>query len=191
MSDAVEEAIEAFVDKIAEYASGVRWARRANLHLTLRFLGAEVDPTMLAPLGEMLAQIAAETPPFDVTAHGTGVFPSIARPRVVWIGLIGAELAQLAQRVETAVVQCGFERDRRPYSPHLTIGRVRNLRGWGAVRRLLSDAVQLEFGATHVDSLILYRSVLKRDAARYEELARFGLAGTRPLREDTVLSIKP
>jgi 2'-5' RNA ligase len=127
----------------------------------------------------MLAQIAAETPPFDITAHGTGAFPNLARPRVVWIGLTGGELAQLAQRVEAAVVRCGFEREQRPYSPHLTIGRVRNLRGWGAVRHTLSNAVTREFGTTCVDSLILYRSMLGRDTATYEELARYGF-GAKP-----------
>jgi 2'-5' RNA ligase len=179
MSDAVEEAIAAFINKIAECASGVRWVRRTNLHLTLRFLGASVEPALLRTFGEDIAQIAAETSPFEVSAYGTGAFPGLVRPRVVWIGLMGGELVQLAQRIESAAVRCGFEPERRPYSPHLTIGRVRDLRGWGAVHRLLSDAAQREFGTSRVDSLILYRSVLGRDMATYEELARYSLDGAK------------
>jgi 2'-5' RNA ligase len=184
LGDAVEEAIAAFIDKIAEHHSGVRWVRRANLHLTLRFLGAAVDSAMLPVLGEALAQIAEETCPFDVAAYGTGVFPNFARPRVVWIGLTGSRLMQLAQRVESAVVRCGFEHEQRPYSPHLTIGRVRDLHGLAAVRRMLNDAAQREFGSSRIGSLILYRSILGRDAARYEELARFVLAAAGRRRPD-------
>jgi 2'-5' RNA ligase len=119
--------------------------------------------------------MASETLPFGVGAHGTGAFPNLDRPRVVWVGLTGEGLVRLAERVEAAVVRLGFAPEGRPYSPHLTIGRVRDMRGWKAVRRVIAEAAERDFGTMQIESMMLYRSILGREAAEYEELARYRL----------------
>jgi len=179
MSPEVEGALASFIEEMRGLASGIRWVRRMNLHLTLRFLGDAVDPQRLAALGEKLAQIAAQTAPFVIDARGTGAFPNLSRPRVIWAGLIGDELVRLAARVEDAAIDAGFTRERRPYSPHLTIGRVRDLRGWSAARRAIERAAGREFGSSACESMILYRSVLGPETSTYHELARFGFSGPR------------
>lgn len=171
----VEQAIDAFLASRQRPGTGINWVARDRLHLTLRFLGGAIDSNLIAPLGEALAQIGFETAPFVITARGTGAFPNLDRPRVLWVGLAGDELKPLAQRVEAAAVRCGFAPEPRPYSPHLTIARVRNIRGWRAVKRDLTAAADHDFGESRIDAMALYRSILGEGAATYRELARYAL----------------
>ena len=176
MNPEVEDALAGFVEEMRGLASGIRWVRRTNLHLTLRFLGDAIDPRRLAALRERLIEVAAQTAPFVIDARGTGAFPNLGRPRVIWAGLAGNELVRLAARVEDAAVEAGFTRERRPYSPHLTIGRVRDLRGWSAARRAIENAAGREFGSSTCESMVLYRSVLGPETSTYHELERFGFS---------------
>ncbi|MGH7837750.1 MAG: RNA 2',3'-cyclic phosphodiesterase [Candidatus Binataceae bacterium] len=168
-------AIASFVQALQEDGAGVGWVKRDNLHVTLRFLGGAVAAEQIARLAPTLAQIGAATPPFELDARGTGAFPNLERPRAVWIGLRSDALAPLAARVESAARECGFPPEPRPYAPHLTIGRVRNLHGWALLWRGLVDAADREFGRSRVDSILLYRSILGGAAPIYEELARYPL----------------
>jgi RNA 2',3'-cyclic 3'-phosphodiesterase len=176
MSSEVEDALASFVEEMRGLASGIRWVRRTNLHLTLRFLGDAVDPQRLAALREKLTDIAAQTAPFVIDARRTGAFPNLGRPRVIWAGLAGNELVRLAARVEDAAVDAGFTRERRSYSPHLTIGRVRDPHGWPAARRAIESAAGREFGSSTCESMILYRSVLGPETSTYHEVARFSFS---------------
>jgi len=177
VSDEVEAALAEFVESMRASSSGVRWVRPANLHLTLRFLGDRVAAEQLDRLNHALEEIAGDTPPFVVEVRGTGTFPNSERPQVVWVGLVSGALEELARRVEAAAVRCGFRPERRPFSPHLTIGRVRHRRGWATVRHALTEAAERDFGTTRADSMVLYRSVLGPESSTYTELARYALGG--------------
>lgn len=177
MNAEVEDALAEFIDTLRDSAKGVRWTRRANLHVTLRFLGDEAAAEELERLNRALAQIAAATRPFLIEVRGIGVFPGATRPRVVWIGLRSDLLIELARQIESAAITAGFPAERRGFTPHLTIGRVRDPRGWPAVRARIADAADRVFGSTPVDSMALYRSMLGGEAATYTELVRYPLRG--------------
>ena len=168
-----ERALRNLIDELRAPGDGINWARRTNLHLTLRFLGAAVDSGLIPPLIERLKAIAGETAPFAVAARGIGAFPNLSRPRVIWAALEGEELLALASRVERAAVESGFEAERRPYSPHLTIGRVRDLRRWMRLRPRLETAAEREFGRSTIDAMTLYESRLSSAGATYREIAEF------------------
>jgi RNA 2',3'-cyclic 3'-phosphodiesterase len=177
MGAEVEDALAGFIETVRESADGIRWIRRANLHLTLRFLGDEVAAEQLERLSPALGEIAAATAPFVIGVRGTGVFPNPQRPRVVWVGLESEGLIALAARVEAAAVDAGFAAERRAFTPHLTIGRVRYPRGWRTVRGKIAEAADREFGTTRVDTMMLYQSTLGPEASTYTELARYTLRG--------------
>jgi 2'-5' RNA ligase len=177
MSAEVEDVLTDFVESQRAWSSGVRWVRRANLHLTLRFLGDRVAAEQLERLHQGLEEIAARTAPFVVEVRGTGTFPNSKRPRVVWVGLASGELVDLAGRVEAVAVQCGFAPERRPFAPHLTIGRVPHRQGWATAPRALIEGATRAFGATRADSMTLYRSVLGPETSSYSELAHYTLRG--------------
>jgi len=155
---------------------GIRWVRRANFHLTLFFLAPSVPRERLAPIADALGAIAKTTAPFEIAARGVGAFPNLARPRVIWVGLHGDALAGLAARVAEAAERCGFAPERRAYSPHLTVGRVRSLRWPGRLRRALDEAADSSFGVSRIERVILYRSELGPQSSTYHELAAFPFA---------------
>jgi 2'-5' RNA ligase len=193
---AVEEAIAAFTERLRAPENivgqansirqadpterGVRWVRRANFHLTLSFLGPAVARDRLAPIADALEVIAKQTETFEVAARGVGVFPNPARPRVIWVGLDctgpdGGALAALAARVAEAAARCGFAPERRAYSPHLSIARVRALRSPARLRRALEAAADSDFGVSRIERVALYRSEPGPESSTYYELAAFPL----------------
>jgi RNA 2',3'-cyclic 3'-phosphodiesterase len=86
---------------------------------------------------------------------------------------VSEELVRLAQQVESAAVEAGFAPEGRSYAPHLTIGRVRDLSGWHPIRQALAQSSSHEFGSTLISEMILYRSVLGREASQYQPLSRY------------------
>ncbi len=104
----------------------VRWVAPEGIHLTLKFLGG-VDASRMAELQAALTDACRGIPPFELKISGIGAFPNTRRPRVVWVGLEGdtAIAAQLAGRIEAECSKLAFPREERPFSPHLTIGRIK------------------------------------------------------------------
>jgi RNA 2',3'-cyclic 3'-phosphodiesterase len=177
MSAEVETAIARMVAPMREVRSGIRWVRLSNLHVTLRFLGDRVERGLLEPFDKGLDALARTTLPFIVEARGTRAFPNLDRPRVIWIGLASEQLIQLAQAIENTAVAVGFVPEARHFSPHLTIGRLRDLHGWQRIREVLRETSNQDFGASPVSEMGLYRSILGGEASQYQELARYRLAG--------------
>lgn len=173
LDPAVEAAIAALTERLKAPNDGIRWVRASNFHLTLFFLGPAVLRERLVPVAEALGAVAAETAPFDLEVRGTGVLPDSARPRVIWVGLHASELIALAARVAGAVERCGFQRERRGFLPHLTIGRVRTPKSWRAIRGKFEAAAQDSFGISRIERIVLYRSELGSEASTYYELAAF------------------
>jgi 2'-5' RNA ligase len=154
----------------------VGWVAAENLHLTLKFLGG-VETDRLEKVATALAAVAAAGTAFDLTLQGVGAFPSPTRPRVIWAGASsgGAEVAGLAARVEEALAPLGFSPEGRPFSTHVTLGRVREPRRDPALAAALAGGAAREFGGFHVDQLTLMRSDLSPRGARYTPLGSWPL----------------
>jgi 2'-5' RNA ligase len=176
MSEQVEESIAKTVDELRQPHDGVRWVSRANLHITLKFLGPAVDSHRLQRLTAGLQQLASRTVPFELAAAGIGAFPDFEHPRSIWVRLRSVEsgaLAALAARLETVAAEHGFEREKRRWTGHLTIGRVRDEAINAETRDGLRGLRDREFGVSRIESLTLYRSHLGSNGASYEALATF------------------
>ncbi len=104
----------------------VRWIKGANIHLTIRFLGATPNQTVYE-IEEALRQKLVDSPSLIVQVEGTGVFPTPTRPRVLWLGLTGDidGLQKLEEEIHQVVGPMGFPREEREFTPHITLGRVR------------------------------------------------------------------
>lgn len=151
----------------------VRWTREHALHLTLRFLG-EVEPDALEDLERAIAAAAAIVTPFTMRLGGSGAFPSLSRPRVLWVGVDAApELLTLHAALERELAPLGFAPEPGPFRPHLTLGRVRRgaaLRGTAALLGEIHFAASLQ-----VSEFELMRSHLTPEGSRYELLRTFPL----------------
>jgi 2'-5' RNA ligase len=158
----------------------VRWVAVANIHLTLKFLG-DVSLNNLELLTDALRLEAGNHPNFSISVGGMGAFPSVRRPRVLWIGVEGPEaLVNLQRNIESQMARLGYEKDQRPFSPHLTLGRVsRNARPEEIrVVSQVVDAYKLGFiGITPVHVFHLYRSDLHPDGAIYTRILTLPLSG--------------
>lgn len=119
--DWAAQTLELLLTRLAPLGQ-LRWVTRAQLHVTLRFLG-EQTPDAIERVKRALAPIAF--PPFEVELSCAGAFPSLERPRTLWLsGTRGAaELTALAARLEDALAEAGIPRERRPFVPHLTLAR--------------------------------------------------------------------
>jgi 2'-5' RNA ligase len=156
----------------------IRWVAHAALHLTVRFIG-EVDDEQGARIVAALAP-PLEVAPFRLALESVGTFPGSGLPRVVWIaigdGQSGASAAH--HGIETRLTALGVPAEARRFRPHLTLGRVRDIRRSQAaalvkaVRRLRIDPAP-----ALVDCLTLYRSYLSPKGPRYEPLTRTPLTG--------------
>jgi 2'-5' RNA ligase len=176
MNEQVEDAVAKTIDEVRHPGDGVRWVPRRNLHITLKFLGPSVDPHRLQQLTAGMRQLATKTAVFELAAAGIGAFPGLEHPRAIWVGLHNVEsgaLAALAARLETVAADNGFEREKRRWSGHLTIGRVGDRPIAPETRDALNALRDREFGVSKIESMTLYRSLLKPDGATYEALATF------------------
>ncbi len=159
----------------------IRWVPPGNIHLTLFFLG-DVRVDRIPAIQEALTVVARNVLPFTCEVAGLGAFPNTSRPRVIWVGLEEStgRLELLHTAVNEALTQLGFEPDRRPFHPHLTLGRVRRGRARSVVRRIGEGLAEMQVGAVtaeHVEQMLLFRSDLGPSGAVYTALHTFPLKG--------------
>lgn len=170
LPDTVRAALAAEIERLRRRARGVSWVTAENLHLTLKFLGG-VEPHRLDGVASTLADVVTAEPAFRLTLRGLGAFPSPTRPRVIWAGVAGpAEIVRLATRVEEALAGLGFARDGRPFSAHVTLGRIHEPQRDPVLAAALAEGAEREFGAIGVDRISLMRSDLSPRGARYTVL---------------------
>lgn len=102
----------------------VRWVRPESIHLTLQFLG-DVAPSRVEAITDALRETCANQLPFTFQLSDLGVFPNFHRPRIVWVGIIepSGTLIALQKKTSLALEPLGFEPEKRPFAPHLTMGR--------------------------------------------------------------------
>jgi 2'-5' RNA ligase len=183
LPDRVTERLQALQDRLKkrDAFSPVRWVQASSIHLTLKFLGQ--IPVEAAEAVTIALELACDPiPPFSLTVEEIGCFPNTHRPRVIWVGVAeptGA-LAWLQRATEDACEQLGFRRERRPYHPHLTLGRIRD-RTTLSQRIAIGQAIQEEEVVPScpvtVSGIDLIRSTLRPAGAMYTSLGEIGLGG--------------
>jgi RNA 2',3'-cyclic 3'-phosphodiesterase len=173
------------IEAYLRYAGAdVKWARPEVIHLTVKFLG-EIDEKQCEDVKAALEAVVKTTAAFEMTLKDIGAFPAIEHPRVVWVGIEegAAEITALASRIESSLEKLGFAREERPFSPHLTIGRVRSpLNIVKLKEKVLTAASQFrmpEIGTHKVTSVILYKSTLTPQGPLYVKLHEAGFSTDR------------
>jgi len=148
------------------------WARDANLHLTLKFLG-EIPTTSVADFSKAVSLAVTQVQPFSIRFEQTGIFPTHGQPRVLWIGINEqpAQLSELHARIEEESARAGFAKETRPFHPHLTIARLRHPDN---ARALTVAHKQMEFDPVEiaVAELLVIRSELSSEGSKYTVVSR-------------------
>jgi 2'-5' RNA ligase len=179
LPDEIRRRLAEEVDALRRHAAGVAWVAESNLHITVKFLGG-VDEARLADVAAALTRVAI-VPAFGVEIRGLGAFPGATRPRVLWAGAPGSSaFARLAEGIDEALVALGFPPEGRGFTPHVTLGRVREPRRDPALAEALDAAAARPFGSLRVERVSLMRSDLSPRGARYTELAAVPLPRSDP-----------
>jgi RNA 2',3'-cyclic 3'-phosphodiesterase len=156
-----------------EIGALVRWVPLENMHLTLKFLG-DVSPSNIDLLSGMLRSETDLFNCFDLHLNGLSSFPSLKRPRVIYIGIQApAALESLQRGIESASRRLGYESEERGFSPHLTLGRVKQnitVPEQQMIRRALEVTKIDSLGTARVDSVQLFKSDLKPTGSVYTRL---------------------
>jgi len=147
-------------------ALDIGWVAPANLHVTLKFFGNLV-PEQVEAVASAARRAAKGVAPFGLVARGLGVFPKPEAPRVLWVGLgeDNDRLSALQGRLEKSSGELGFEPDSRPFSGHLTLGRIRQ--GTEGVEDWLQEFADVDCHASTIDEIVIYESRLHRTGAEY------------------------
>ena len=170
----VKRELGGIIGKLQRLGGNVKWVRPENLHVTLKFLG-EVEPEGLEEIYRVVEKSIRGIKAFPFSLSGAGIFPNPRRPRVFWIGIKeGGELAKLSRLLDEGLETLGFPREKRGFSPHLTIGRARTPQG---LERLTEEVVRMGYSSEGLEatSLFVMKSKLTPQGPIYSPLREFKL----------------
>jgi RNA 2',3'-cyclic 3'-phosphodiesterase len=173
VSDDVKKYLTTVAMTAAKHLDGVKWVNEAGRHITLKFLG-EIEEEMAGKLQEATAHIGAKYAPFTATVKGIDAFPDKRRTRVIVIALENGvdNISNIYKDIEESCLASGIEKETRPYTPHITLGR-KKVPGPVPDKAL----VKLERMSFNVDSVVLFKSTLRPEGARYAPVWKIELKG--------------
>jgi len=153
-------------------ADGVKYVEPENMHITLKFIG-DVDAGRAERISTILEQVSFA--PFSVHLEGVGAFPSVNRPRVLWIGVNEGfeDTVHLSMQIDGLLSAEGVPRETRKFHPHVTIGRVKSYSP--TVPEKIREYAGRPFGSFVVERFVLYKSTLTPNGPVYEELNSYGV----------------
>jgi RNA 2',3'-cyclic 3'-phosphodiesterase len=148
------------------------WTNANKLHYTMRFLG-DVEVGKIEAVAQVVDETAAKSKAFDLRISGTGVFPSLNKARVIWLGTKGdlEEVALLKSGLDNRLAGLGFERESKRFTPHLTLARVKDLIGCRPLVEKHLESV-VESAPFTVGEIIIYESQLRPTGSVYTVLKR-------------------
>jgi 2'-5' RNA ligase len=165
----IKKTLSALGRELATTGADVAWVASGNCHLTIKFLGAVRSEKIIEIAGILNACFSGRER-FNVTLHELGCFPTIASPKIVWAGLEDDKqiLKGCALSVETRLSQCGFEKEKRGFQAHVTLGRIRSPRNKDALTKKIVETNQrFEKKQFLVDNVTLFESRLAPQGPTY------------------------
>ena len=175
-----QKELQRLTEKLHKFHWPVKWGKTEKIHLTLAFIGS-LPVSKLFLLQAAVEKGRAGMKSFEIGFKGLGSFPDFIYPRVVWVGLKGdlKSLAALQKSIIRELEKTGFRLDKKPFVPHMTIGRVKKGISRGALGDLgkkISKMRKIDFqNRILVKSVDIMKSELQRTGSVYTELAEIKL----------------
>jgi 2'-5' RNA ligase len=175
----VKDRLTKLQEALGRTATGVKWVRPQNMHLTLLFLG-EVEQLEVVSVCRLVQERARRHGPFTLTVEGVGAFPNTRRPKILWTGFTEGvdDLRALHTDLEVGLLELGcYRREDRAYTPHLTLGRLTHeerSEDWAPV---IAKHCDWQGGTLPVDEVLVMASELRRDEPQHSVMGRAALEG--------------
>jgi RNA 2',3'-cyclic 3'-phosphodiesterase len=151
----------------------IKWVEDHNIHITLKFFG-ETDEDKIPEIEDVLKRVAEENHAFGFRLHSLGVFGSKYDPRVLWIGIEPYEhLVELMKDLNARLDNIGYEPDRQNLVPHLTIGRIKQIKDKQGFQKIIENFREIRSKEMSTTGFILYESILKKEGPVYHALNTF------------------
>lgn len=162
-------------NKLKKTGANIKLVSPENIHITLKFLG-DTKEKMVDEIEQIIQKSVDDIKPFDIKLKGLGVFPKPTYIKVIWIGIKQAELlSKIAEKINQGTSQLGFKKDKRGFSPHLTIARMRSAKNKQQLLELIQKYNDLLFSKQRVDTVILKKSELTSKGPIYSDLKKVKL----------------
>lgn len=156
----------------------IKWVEEHNIHITLKFLGI-TEELQIPRIEEVLSGLASGTRTFSFSLRKLGLFGSAYAPKVIWAGIEPpGDLAGIMKDVHDRLATIGFEADRQNLVPHLTLGRINQLRDKPLFQLIIGQHKNISSGIITVDRIFLFESILKKEGPVYIALQNYPLKGT-------------
>ncbi|MCX7794621.1 MAG: RNA 2',3'-cyclic phosphodiesterase [Thermodesulfovibrionales bacterium] len=175
LNEDIKKELGLLIEDLKPLAQDLKWVRPENLHITLKFLGG-VEEKKIEKIKQALEETVKPYKPFTVKIKGIGQFPEKKMPRVIWAGVEHSETLLLLQReTEKSLLKLGFKKEEREFTGHITIARLKNHHDIKKLLNKLPDFKDKDFGIQEVNEIVLMKSELRPEGARYEIIARFAI----------------
>jgi len=179
LPEAVRAALSLVQSRLrAERHSYVKWVDPGGVHLTLKFLG-NIDAGQVSALSDAIGQAAQGVAPFRLELGETGAFPNQRRPNVIWVAVTGdvERLASLQRAIDQLLIPLGFVPESRPFSPHLTLGRLKERASTAERQKIGESLATVKPEAVHfqANEISLMRSTLTPSGAIYSRISSVSL----------------
>ena len=173
LSPDIRQKVSSFQQQLKDILPSMNWIRPESIHVTLKFLGS-VELSRIPQLMSVLEPIGDKTSPFSLDLQGVGVFPTVKRPRIFWLGVSGPSqsLHRLVSEVEAALQSLGFASEEKTYHPHLTLARIKHenaMVGSALIEKGVFENGH-HLGTLTVDRFTLFQSDLNTSGALYTPL---------------------
>jgi 2'-5' RNA ligase len=167
----IKSELNQLIDKLKSSRADVKWVKAQGIHLTLKFLG-NVEESKLEEIKQTLNKLTETENPFEISLEGLGAFPKPAFARVIWVGIKqgNESTINLAKKLEDELEKIGFKKEKRPFSPHLTLGRLRSPKNRDKLASLLNSINFQSQSSIKVIGISLIQSTLTPTGAIYNLL---------------------
>ena len=164
-----------FEKEIKETGANLKLVKPENVHVTLKFLG-DTEEDLVSEIERIIRNAVEDVNPFSIQLKGTGVFPNQNYIKVIWVGIEhGDQIGTIAQNIDSQISKLGFKKEKRGFSPHLTIARVKTAKNKEKLLHIIEKYRDVEFADIRVDSIKLKKSDLTQKGPIYTTLKEIKL----------------
>jgi 2'-5' RNA ligase len=164
-----------FEEELQDSGAELKLVEPDNIHITLKFLG-DTSEELVPEINNIISESAENIKPFNMKFIGAGAFPNLNYMKVLWVGIFDpGPLPTIAKELDSNLHKLGFKSEKRQFRPHITMGRVKSKRNKDALKKVILNSKDREFGEISIDSIKLKKSILDSKGPTYYTIGEINL----------------